>query len=321
MNDFDYLVLGGGVGGLAAFFEIVKKGGGSVVLLEGRDVLMYTLTWMKYFPFGISDEDPRYTGVDFRKQVLFEVENLVGRDGEMKEAEILMGARVFKIDRDRRVVYARKNDGSGLKIGYRNLVIAVGATQIVYGKYLLPGVRSGRVFSAYQVDEMLEHYPFLPGRSLVVFGESEYTLEVALAAYDRGIKVSVVSPGERIMEMIGKIPGGIPDGIGIYTNCILKQLLGNVLFKGLVVQQGAFEFCIPGDSLAIDGEFVLEHPWREHLGVEWNLDRWEVDMDMEGMRESGILFVGDAKKPSPNFVLQYERTKESVGEYLERKRG
>ena len=312
MGDFDYIVVGGGVSGLGAFSEIIERRGGRVALLEGRDSLMYSLTWMKYFPFGLNDNGPRYTGVDFRKKILFDVEKF-----EENGVEILTGVRVFKIERENRILYARRSDGVRLKFGYKNLVIAVGGTQIVYGKYLLPGTRGGRIFSVYQVGEMLEHYPFKPGRELIVYGESEYSLELALEAHEKGLSVFVVSPGSKLKSKMEAIPGKWPEDVPVYTGCNLKQLLGDVLFKGIVLQQGTSEFCVGGDSFAVDGEFVLEHPWREHLGVEWNLDNWEIDLSMEGMKAMGMLFVGDARKPSPNFVLQYQGARRAVQEYME----
>ncbi len=311
MSDFDYLVVGGGVAGLGAFLEIVRGELGSICLLEGRNDLMYTLTWMKSFPFGEGKTSSRYTGIDFRKKLLFEIENITRDD-----AKVLTGVRVFKIDRESKVVYARSANGAGLQFEYKKLIVAVGATQIVYGRYLLPGVRGGRIFSAYQVGEMLEHYPFLPGKKLIVFGESEYAIEVALSAYEKGIGVSIVSPSNDIEEVIGAVPGKWPEAISLYTGCVLKQVLGDTLFRGLVLQRAGAEFCVGGDSLAVDGDFVLEHPWREHLGVEWNLDRWQLDMNTDKMRELGMLFVGDAQRPSPNFVLQYHEAKRIVRECL-----
>ncbi len=312
MSDFDYVVVGGGVGGLGAFSAIAGKDGVKVSLLEGRDSLMYTLTWMKYLPFGVGENSPRYTGVDFRKKLLFEVENSVKGN-----AEVLTGIRVYKIDRKDKIIYARGSDGSAFKFRYKNLIVAVGATQIVYGKYLLPGVRVGRIFSAYQVGEMLEHYPFIPGKSLIVFGETEYTLEVALSAYENKISVSIVSPSLEVERLVKLIPGGWPEDIPIYSGCMLKQILGDTLFRGLVLQRGGSEFCIRGDSLAVDGDFVLEHSWREHLGVEWDLESWKLNMSVEEMKDRGVLFVGDAKDPSPNFVLQYEEAKKAAKEYLD----
>jgi thioredoxin reductase len=298
METYDYVVIGGGVAGLGALEALPAEH--SAVLLEGRRHLMHTLTWMKTVPLGADG----MTGVAYRASLLdaaYELE---------KAGRIRTEARVFRVDKDRRVVHVRSAAGSHEEVGYRTLVVAVGATQILYGRYLLPGIRGGRFFTAYQVGEMLEHYEFLPGRELVIFGESTYALETAAAARAQGLNATLVSPAG-----LPHPPASLED-VPVYTNVRLKQVYGGKRFEGLLLQHGGRELAVAGDALVVDGDFVLEHEWRTHLGVEWDLSAWRLALDEREMQRRKLVFVGDAACPTPDFAAQYRAARDRVDAVL-----
>lgn len=303
MPEFDYLIIGGGVSGIAAFEELADSGKTSIALLEARKDLMYTLSWMKSALFSGSNHND-IKGVEYREYLSSKIK------GYFQEGKIQTGKRAFNIDQKKQQVFVRNSDGEQEIYSYKVLIVAIGATQILYGRHLLPGTRGARFFTAYQVGEMLEHYPFLPGKKLIVYGESSYAFETALSAYKRGIFSVVVSPIkiEIPKQWLGEIP--------VYSEVILKQVYGATAFAGMLFQKGVASISIEGDALAVDGDFVLEHSWREHLGVEWNLSDWKIDLSFEQMLQRKLIFVGDASEPSPNFISQYNSSKNIVKQLL-----
>ncbi len=293
MPDYEYIIIGGGTAGLGAFEALQSAGSRNVALFEARTTLMYTNTWMKNIEVYDKSKNKSFTGASYREELLDKLE------ANKKFEKIFTGKRVFNIDQKEKKVHIRTASGEAELFTYNNLIIAVGASQIMYGKYLLPGTRGGRFFTCYQVGEMLEHYPFKPGENLIVFGESLYSLETALSAYNTGLSVKVVSPGKL------KLPVDWPAEIEIFDEAILKQVYGDTLFEGMLIQSGSGEKCISGDCLAVDGDFVLEHPWREHLGVEWDLKNWKLDLSLKEMKKRNLILVGDAYNPDPDFIRQY----------------
>ena len=301
MSDYEYIIIGGGVSGLGSLNALLSTGHSRVALFEARDTLMYTNTWMKNIELQDSLDSKNYTGAAYRDKII---------SGLNKSNDhIFTGKRVYYIDQKEQKVHVRTDSGKNEEYSYSNLIIAVGAAQIMYGKYLLPGSRGGRFFTSYQVGEMIEHYPFNPGKKLIVFGESLYTLDTALLAKKSGISVTVVSPSP--MEL----PVNWPDDITVYDNTVLKQVYGDTLFEGMLVQKGSAQISIPGDSIAVDGDFVLEHPWREHLDVEWDLKNWGIDLSLGEMKKRKLFFIGDANKPNPDFIKQYQAGSEMVKEF------
>ncbi|MCK5673856.1 MAG: FAD-dependent oxidoreductase, partial [Spirochaetales bacterium] len=206
MSDYEYIIIGGGVSGLGSLNALLSTGHSRVALFEARDTLMYTNTWMKNIELQDSLDSKNYTGAAYRDKII---------SGLNKSNDhIFTGKRVYYIDQKEQKVHVRTDSGKNEEYSYSNLIIAVGAAQIMYGKYLLPGSRGGRFFTSYQVGEMIEHYPFNPGKKLIVFGESLYTLDTALLAKKSGISVTVVSPSP--MEL----PVNWPDDITVYDNTV-----------------------------------------------------------------------------------------------------
>ena len=300
MSDYEYIIIGGGSAGLGAFDALLSAGFKNIALFEARNTLMYTNTWMKNIEVSDTKEGKYFTGSSFREELI------KNQELDKKKDKIFTDKRVYNIDQKEKKIHIRTASGEGEEYTYDNLIVAVGAAQIMYGKYLLPGTRGGRFFTCYQVGEMVEHYPFKPGNNLIVFGESMYTLETAILAYKSGISVKVISPGKL------ELPKNWPPEIKVFDEVILKQIHGDTLFEGMLIQYGSGEKCISGDSLAVDGDLVLEHPWREHLGVEWDLKNWKLDLSHDEMKNRNLIVVGDAYDPDPNFIKQYNSSFEII---------
>lgn len=312
METADFVIIGGGPAGVGAFSSLPESS--SAVLLEARESLMYSLSWMKSVHFNDT------TGTEFSANVSPAVSK---RTAKREDKRIHMEERVFRIDRENKIVYSRSSTDNLHEYRYGTLIVAVGAIQIVYGRYLLPGVRAGRIFTTYQVGEMLQHYDFIPGKRIFIFGESPYTVETALAARDAGLEVEIGIPGDDTSEdswrpllpdgatVSTEIAGRIDD-IPVHTGVALKQIYGGTLVEGVLLQKGNREFSVSTDSFVVDGDFVLEHAWRYHLDVEWNLREWRLDTNSEEMRKNGIILVGDAYRPNPNFQDQFTSARKAA---------
>jgi len=303
MPDYEFIIIGGGVSGLGALEALLSSGHSNVALFEARNTLMYTNTWMKNIELQDSTDSKIYTGTDFRMKILSNLKK------SNINKNIFTGKRVYYIDQKEQKIHLRSQSGEREEYSYGTIIVAVGAAQIMYGKYLLPGSRGGRFFTSYQVGEMIEQYPFNPGENLIVFGDSLYTLDTALLAHKAGISVTVVSPSELTL------PENWPDNITVHKNAVLKQVYGDTLFEGMLIQVGSAQISIPGDSVAVDGDFVLEHPWRKHLDVEWDLKNWKLDLSLSQMKKRNLVVIGDAFKPDPDFIKQYQSGAEMLNKF------
>ncbi len=281
MIEKEYCIIGGGVAGIGFLAGLVESGRDDVLLIEGRDQLMYTLTWLGYVEKQYGEKG--VTGRDFRKIV----------SGRMDVRPFLSAeSRVIHVDpKEREVVFVSGDDLERCRYG--KLIVAAGGVPIIYGDYLLPGFRGAGIFSAYQVGEMLEHFDFMPGKRLVVYGEDEYVADLTAFARDCGIEAVALLPDH--IELRGM---DIPVVEGR-----IERLEGGLRLEKVILDNGEEIQC---DSLAVAGKFVPERWWREHGILYWDLKKWEGRSLYDD-----IVLVGDIKKPTFDFVEQYQESYEA----------
>ena len=313
MEAVDYVVVGGGAAGVGALEELQRAGVSSVVLLEGRATLGYTLSWMKHFTFpaDTNGRSEALTGAQFRERYLAPYE---------ENEAVRLGRRVFSVDLAGGAAPGATPVGAAAgtldvitpdkrheQIQFNHLILAHGAVQVLFGRYLLPGKRTNRMFTSYQAGEMMEHYPFLPGNELVFFGESAYTVETARAAKENGIASAIVSPtsfSQRSRDQLPDVP--------LYENATLTALTGDAVFTGIEIEHGGSSKHVAGDAIVVDGDFVLERQWRDMLSVTWDLEAGKTAVPEAHPARRHFALVGDALEPSPDFVAQYRAARTAV---------
>lgn len=301
MFTYDHVILGGGAAGVGALDELLTEHrSSSLILLEARRQLGYTLTWMGSLSYRSERFERDFTGLDF-------LDFLVHKKNPSRDLHVQYLSRAFFIDTEKKIVHYISADKDHEQIGYRHLVCAPGAVQILYGRHLLPGKRTARLFTTYQIGEMLSHYTYLPGKKLVFYGSSPYTVETAALALAQGLSPIVVSPEEIGDELIAHIPT-----LPIYQKSLLLRIEGDTRFRSLVIEYRGKTQSISGDALVVDGDFVLERQWREQLKVEWDLEQWRLKDEGVNKHNGSLRVVGDAKSPDHNFIAQYERAREAL---------
>lgn len=301
MQTFDYVIIGGGPAGVGALETLEEVGVSSVILLEGRATLGYTLGWMTHlaFPESTDTDSASLTGSQFLERYL--------RPHETHNDKVRLRSRAFSVDLTARSVDVITGDKSHERLAFNHLILAQGAVQVLFGRYLLPGKRTNRMFTSYQAGEMMAHYPFLPGNRLIFFGESPYTIETALAAKELGIASAIVNPS----SFEAQYRGSLPD-VPLYEDARLNALSGDAVFTGLEIEQNGNARHIDGDALVVDGDFVLERQWRDMLNINLDLESRRTVVPASHPAGDRFTLVGDAAEPDPNFVRQYERAREAV---------
>lgn len=301
MFTYDYVVLGGGAAGIGALDEVLADHrSSSSILLEARRQVGYTLTWMDTVSYHSERFEKDFTGTEFLDFLLHE-------KNPSRDLYIQYLSRVFLVDIEKKILHYISAEKTREQIGYRHLLCAPGAVQILYGRHLLPGKRTARVFTTYQFGEMLAHYPFTPGRKIVFYGSSPYTVENAALAHARDLSAMVVSPEELAPDQTVHIPK-----VPVYQKSRLLRLEGDSRFRELVFEYNGKEERVEGDALVVDGDFVMEHQWRDQLKVEWDLEKWRLrDGTQHGIEHSQTI-LGDAHTPNHNFILQYENARSAV---------
>ncbi len=285
MESCKYCIIGGGPAGIGFLSRIIESGEKDVRLFEGRDEILYSLSFMPSVKIKSEMFPGPFSGKEFRDHLLKDDKTV---------PFVTTGSRLIGLDADKKICTVNIEGKENREIRYTYLIIATGAIQAIYGKELLPGYRGAGIFTAYQVSEMLTHYDFLPGKRLAVIGDSGFAEETVYLAEKAGIKTTLLSKEN--------LPGAVR-----YESIL--GLLGDEHISGIKITgaDGKTE-TIEIDSLAVDGLFSMEHKMRELLEVEWDIENWKADTDesWNPADRPDIFLTGDALKPDFSFLNQYE---------------
>jgi len=284
MNFFEFCIVGAGPAGFGALKRLLNDSKANVVLFEAKSEPLYSLTSMNAVPLKNDIFPQGITGSAFRSYLLSDSEAL---------DHISFDSRLIGIDLHAHTCIMNHDGKENKVIHFQHLLLATGAMQAITPEMLLPGFRGAGIFTVYQVLEMLTHFDFIPGQRLGILGESQYSLELAMLAHKKGIEPYFFSnSGIEESFRYREIVRAVGDEHICALECILPS--GDIETFNL-------------DSLAIDGNWSMEHKMRELIGIEWDIDAWHAktgeNQSVPGHPEISV--IGDAYEPRFDFLQQY----------------
>lgn len=226
---FDFAVIGGGAAGIAAARELWNSGSRSVVLIDRKTKLGGILLQCAHTGFGNGLNGPAYA-------------SLLAA-GIPEELPVRTGVTVTEIRPDRA---AMLSDGGFLR--FNELVLATGAREIPLGALPITGTRPRGVYTAGQMQEMLNCYGYVPEKvPAVILGGGDIGLILAWQLAGLGLPVTVVEKDtdytgltrnrDRIRNLDVKAVFGVTairiEGMPSITNVILSN--GTVLPCGMLL--------------------------------------------------------------------------------------
>ncbi len=295
MESYEYCIIGGGPSGVGFLDRLIQEGRQDIMLFEGRGELLYTLSLMSHVTQTSAMFPGEVEGTVFREQLL---------ERKRPKALLSLSSRLIGVDAQNSSILINLDGRENHPVRYRHLIIATGGVQAVYGSRLLPGFRGAGIFSTYQTAEMLKLCDFIPGKRLAVLGESPYAEETYRMAQEQGLAAVFLSNG--------RYTGAVP-----YAEVL--GLEGQEHLDGITIRtpEGKTRhFTV--DSLAVDGEFIMEHTMRDLLAMEWDIDRWQAETGDNQSHPTypSVHITGDAWKPTFNFLNQYENGFNLAGRIL-----
>lgn len=173
MEHFDILIIGGGAAGIAAAKAAVGAGCGSVALVDRKPALGGVLLQCIHRGFG-----PGLTGKEYAGALL--------RDFP-KEIALFPGTTVLSVEKTK---IARLSGGRNLS--FCELIYAAGCREIPMGALPIAGTRPKGIYTAGQMQEMMNLYGFRPDGPVVILGSGDIGLIMAAQIASLGIAVTLV---------------------------------------------------------------------------------------------------------------------------------
>ena len=249
MEHFDILIIGGGAAGIAA----AKVCSGSKVLLAERKAsLGGVLLQCAHRGFGQNRSGIEYT------------ENLLTDFPE--DITVALHTTVLSVSADKTAVLSGKEFGQK-EISFSRLILATGCREIPLGALPIGGTRPKGVYTAGQMQEMMNLHGVVPEGPVVILGSGDLGLIMAKQLAEAGLSVTMVEQKPHCggMARNQRCLEDLP--IRLVCADTVTQLHGEKHIRGCTTKNGEYLSC---QTLLIAAGLRPEQELISHLGKpEW----------------------------------------------------
>ena len=249
MEHYDILIIGGGAAGIAAAKEC---GGARVLLADRRPSLGGVLLQCAHRGFGKNENGPEYAR-DLIK-------------GLPVTVELALDTTVLSVSPDRTALLSGKNYGRKT-VSFSQLILASGCREIPAGALSIGGTRPKGVYTAGQMQELMNLHGYRPKGSAVILGSGDLGLIMAWHLAEAGCAVTLVERRDSCGGMaknrrrLEKYP------VRLICSDTVAQIHGHPHITGCTTAGGEY---LPCDMLLIAAGLRPERELVVHLGEpEW----------------------------------------------------
>lgn len=245
MEHYDILIIGGGAAGIAAAKECA---GAKVLLADRKAALGGVLLQCSHRGFGKNQ-----TGVEYAGELTKEFPGNV---------TLAMNTTVLSVSGERRAVLSGGALGRR-EVSFSQLILATGCREIPMGALPIAGTRPRGVYTAGQMQEMMNLHGFLPEGPAVILGSGDLGLIMARQLAREGLSVTLVEHRARC--------GGMAKNRRCLEDFPIRLLCGDTVsrvhgyphIKGCTTENGTY---LPCSCLLIAVGLRPERELTAHLG-------------------------------------------------------
>ena len=245
MEHFDILIIGGGAAGIAAA-KAAK--GARVLLADRRPKLGGVLLQCAHHGFGKGK-----SGIEYAADLL---QDFPG------EITLALDTTVLAVSENRTALLSGREFGRR-SVGFSQLILAAGCREIPIGALTIGGTRPGGIYTAGQMQELMNLQGFVPEGPVVILGSGDLGLIMAKQIAMLGIDVTLV---ERKTEC-----GGMARNqccleeypIRLLCSDTIREIQGYPHITGCVTENGIY---LPCNTLLIAAGLIPERELISHLG-------------------------------------------------------
>lgn len=178
MEHYDLLVIGGGAAGIAAATAACGAGCASVAIVDRKPTLGGVLLQCTHRGFGSN-----LTGIEYARQLLKDFP---------PEVTVIGNTTVLSLEATR-VAHL----SGGRRLSFSQLILATGCREIPMGALPIAGTRPKGIYTAGQMQEMMNLHGFVPEGPAVILGSGDLGLILANQLAQVGIPVTLVEKQRR----------------------------------------------------------------------------------------------------------------------------
>ncbi len=252
MEYCDILIIGAGAAGIAAAKAAARAGCERICLVDRHSEMGGVLRQCAHRGFGRNLNGPEYTAQllkDFPHEIVWYPDTTV-LSVTKENTALLCSPKI-----------GRKT------ISFGQLILATGCREIPIGALPIAGTRPKGIYTAGQMQEMVNLHGYRPAGPVVILGSGDLGLVMAKHLAEAGLAVTLVeqrascggmTKNQRCME---EYP------IGLICNTTIKEVFGEKELEGVITADGAV---LPCRTLLIAAGLRPERELIHHLGYpEW----------------------------------------------------
>lgn len=257
MKTFDILIIGGGAAGIAAAKGAYDAGCRSIAIVDRKKALGGVLLQCLHRGFGQGQNGPEYT------------QNLLK---EFPEDICFLGnTTALSVTKDRIAHLS-----GGKSIGFQQLILAAGCREIPMGALPIAGTRPNGVYTAGQMQEMMNLYGLVPEGPTVILGSGDLGLVMANHLAQAGLDVTLVEKKTSCGGMARNQRCLQDFPIRLICNTTITEVLGEKNLEGCMLSTGEELPCktlLIAVGLTPDRELIADFGETGWLNVCGNCNR------------------------------------------------
>lgn len=249
MEHYDILIIGGGAAGISAAKE---TGSAKVLLVDRKTALGGVLLQCTHRGFGKNK-----SGIEYTADLLSEFPANVA---------LAQNTTVLSVSNDKTALLSGRDFGQK-EVSFSQLILATGCREIPAGALRIAGTRPKGIYTAGQMQEMMNIHGFLPEGPVVILGSGDLGLIMAKQIAQTGISVTLVEKKDSCGGMARNQHCLEDRSINLICSDTIVQVHGEKQLSGCTTEKGTY---LPCKTLLIAVGLRPERELVLHLGTpEW----------------------------------------------------
>ena len=245
MEHYDILIVGGGAAGIAA---AKAARGARVLLADSRPQLGGVLLQCTHLGFGKNK-----SGIEYAAELV---------QGFPPEITLALDTTVLTVSDNRTALLSGRVFGRK-KISFSQLILAAGCREIPIGALPIGGTRPSGIYTAGQMQEMMNLHGFCPEGPVVILGSGDLGLIMARQLAQTGLSVTMVEKKSQCGGMARNQRCLKEYLIRLLCSDTIREVQGYPHVTGCVTENGVY---LPCKTLLIAAGLIPERELTSHLG-------------------------------------------------------
>ena len=245
MEHYDILIIGGGAAGIAAAKECCGR---KVLLVDRKPALGGVLLQCTHHGFGQNQSGREYAAdllSDFPEQVA-----------------LALNTAVLSVTPDKTALLSGMEFGRR-EVSFSQLILASGCREIPAGALPIAGSRPRGIYTAGQMQEMMNLHGFLPEGPVVILGSGDLGLIMARQLAGAGLSVTLVEKQPHCGGLVRNRSCLREYPIKLLCNATVTEVIGRKQLEAVMVSQ---QVKLPCKTLLIAVGLRPERELVAHLG-------------------------------------------------------